>query len=386
MKVALVHNCYGKHSGEESVVRDNEKLLVSAGVEVVSYCRSSADLIGFRGNVRGFFSGIWNPFSNRDFRKFLERENPDVVHVHNLYPLIGHGILRICHESHVPVVMTVHNYRMICPDAQCFREGGVCHLCATSRFREFQCVLHNCENGFFKSLGYCLRSLVARWRHVYDFVDRFVVLTEFQRNLLAQNGFPAEKMCVLGNCLPSSVPAFQADGAKNGYVLYMGRIGMGKGVETFVEAARLLPQYRFVIAGTGDLGMLDGAPKNVLNIGFVDGETKACVERDAAIVVVPSQWYEGCPMVILEAMRNGKALVVSDFKSLLEISHGSAIGFKRNDAADLAATIDWLMHNPEEMAGMGRRGRKMFLKHYCSDVYVDKLLDVYRLLTGSFDC
>jgi glycosyltransferase involved in cell wall biosynthesis len=138
------------------------------------------------------FSGIHNLFSKAAFGRFLRETRPDVVHIHNLYPLISPSILPACTAQGIPVVMTVHNFRLACPNGLLLSHGEVCHRCLGGR--EYWCVFRNCEDSFFKSAGYALRTAAARMlRRYYDHVDHFLCLSAFQRDLLIREGMPGER-------------------------------------------------------------------------------------------------------------------------------------------------------------------------------------------------
>ncbi len=201
MKIAIVHNAYGKISGEEIVINNLAALLKARGISVSRFSRSSAEIDNKRlGKISAFFSGVHNPFAKKEFEKFLNEKRPDVVHVHNLYPLISPAILPVCKKLRIPVVMTVHNFRLVCPNGLLLSKGAICHRCLGGR--EYWCVLRNCEDSFFKSTGYALRTAAARMlRRFYDNVSHFICLSEFQKNILVSEGLPADIVSVLANPL-----------------------------------------------------------------------------------------------------------------------------------------------------------------------------------------
>lgn len=375
MKIALIHNAYGKYSGEEAVVDSNERFLREAGVDIVRYSRTSADLHGFIGAVKGFFCGIWNPVSVKKFSDFLSIEKPDVVHVHNLYPLINPQIIHTCKKKNIPVVMTVHNYRLICPNGLCLRHGKICHLCFETKKKELACLLHNCENNLFKSLGYFLRNLNSRLMGYYKEVDHFIILSNFQKNLLCSNGFLSERMTVLGNCLPSIKDEIVHD---QNYILYIGRISKEKGIEIVLQAATYLPNQKFIIAGNGDVSLLQNLPANVTYFGFASGREKENLEKNASLIIIPSQCYEGFPIVILEALQYRKAVIVSDLGAMKEIAGEAALTFQHENSASLAEQINSLLKNPEQKRKMGEAGRKRFESLYSDEIYTRNLIQVYQ--------
>jgi len=186
--VCVVHNEYGIFSGEEAVVENQAKLLRDNGHEVIRFFRSSAEISEMQlGKLRAFFSGIYSLSSKRALRKFLTEYKPDVVHVHNVFPLISPSVLSECRKAGVPVVMTVHNYRLVCPNGLLMFDGQICEKCCSSR--EYQCLLNNCEASFFKSLGYFLRNYIARKLKLFkNNVTIYACLTEFQKQRLINAG------------------------------------------------------------------------------------------------------------------------------------------------------------------------------------------------------
>ncbi len=166
MKICLVHNEYGTFSGEEAVVASQVGLLEKHGHTVCQFTRSSTEIPQMKfGPLQALCSGIYNPFSVQSFRRFLSDLRPDLVHIHNLYPLISPAVLHVCKEFSLPVVMTLHNYRLMCPNGLFMVNGTICEKCRGGR--ELWCLLNNCEGNLGKSLGYALRNYIARIRKSY---------------------------------------------------------------------------------------------------------------------------------------------------------------------------------------------------------------------------
>lgn len=200
MKVLIVHNNYGKYSGEEAVVDKMADMLTSHGHEVAFYRRTTE---GVResavGKIKGFLSGIYSPSGVRGMWDALRRERPDIVNVHNLYPFISPAALFECKKSGVPVVMTIHNFRLICPTGLFMRDGLPCEVCL-ERGNEWSCVRYNCECNRLKSIGYTLRNVYARWTGAYrKNVAAFACITDFQRQKLIAAGYEAERVTVIPN-------------------------------------------------------------------------------------------------------------------------------------------------------------------------------------------
>lgn len=318
MKVLLVHNDYGKYSGEEAVVDKMAAMLPAIGYEVAQLRMTTADAReSLMGKIRGFVSGIYCPGGVKAMREAIRRESPDVVNVHNLYPFISPAALKECRKAGVPVVMTVHNFRIMCPTGLFMRDNRPCEMCL-ERGNEWGCVKYNCEHSRLKSIGYAARNAVARiGRYYRDYVDMFACITDFQRRKLIQAGFPPEKIVVIPNSM--DVPPL-TDCEVGSYVAYSGRISREKGVDMIIEAARRHPDIPFKLAGAvRDTDLVADLPSNVELTGYLSGEKLRDFYANARFFVMASRWYEGFPMTILEAARFAKPMVAPDHGGFTEI-------------------------------------------------------------------
>lgn len=318
MKVLLVHNDYGKYSGEEAVVDKMAGMLPAIGYEVAQLRMTTADAReSLMGKIRGFVSGIYCPGGVKAMREAIRRESPDVVNVHNLYPFISPAALKECRKAGVPVVMTVHNFRIMCPTGLFMRDNRPCEMCL-ERGNEWGCVKYNCEHSRLKSIGYAARNAVARRGKYYrDCVDMFACITGFQRRKLIQAGFPPEKIVVIPNSM--DVPPL-IDCEAGNYVAYSGRISREKGVDMIIEAARRHPDIPFKLAGAvRDTDLVADLPSNVELAGYLSGEKLRDFYANARFFVMASRWYEGFPMTILEAARFAKPMVAPDHGGFTEI-------------------------------------------------------------------
>ncbi|MBF0143138.1 MAG: glycosyltransferase family 4 protein [Magnetococcales bacterium] len=411
MRISVVHNEYGRTSGEEIVVGRLMALLREHGHHVSPFLRSSA-MIGRMpfGQIRAFFSGIYNPWSRRDFRQFLMTERPDIVHIHNLYPLISPSILLECRACSIPVVMTVHNFRLLCPNGLFMSGGRVCTACC--RGREYWCLLRNCERQWPKSLGYALRNAVARRLGFFrDAVWLYATLTEFQKRWLVDSGIPEARVVVIPNMVESTAANLMSPGevglevgkepivdggvgggmveggdqkgrgGGEGYVAFVGRVSPEKGVETLLAAARRLPSIPFRIAGEyGRMPHLPGtAPANVRFLGHLDAKGVSEVYSGARMVVQCSLCFEGFPMSVVEAMGHGRAVIGSRLGGLAEIVEDGVTGklVEAGDETGLAAAVLDLWGRPEATARMGELGRQRVASCYSPARYFDRLERAY---------
>ena len=405
LRIALVHNSYGKASGEEVVVGALAQLLTNRGHDVVRFSRSSEEIPGkWFGAEQAFVAGIYNPFARARFGRFLDENRPDVVHIHNLFPFISPSVLPECVRRKVPVVLTLHNFRFICPNALLLRDGHTCHDCVGGR--EWNCIRHNCEKSLPKSFGYAIRTAFARKSGlVFKHVDRFICLTNFQRDIHVGAGFPEDRMVVIPNPAPpkGDVVGKSAAGlcgkvevtgdgvarAKNlggdrceGYVGYVGRVSPEKDVPTLLDAARMMPTVQFKIAGDywRMPQLIEEAPPNVEFLGHLDKNRLEEFFGGMRVFAFATRCYENFPTVLLEAMSAGIPIVCTRIGGLAEIVVDEQCGllYKVGDSVDLAAKIQRLWGD----AGLRKRLvasglEKVTMEYGVGRVY-EQLMGVYE--------
>lgn len=381
MKILLAHNNYGKYSGEESVVDQMAAMWTEHGHQVVQLRISTADSRdSLVGKMHGFLAGLYSPKGVREMRRMLKEERPDVVNVHNLYPFISPAALFECKKAGVPVVMTVHNFRLICPTGLFMRDGKPCELCL-ERGNEWDCVRYNCEHSLLKSVGYAARNAVARYSGAYrKCVERFACITDFQRRKLIQAGYDASKMAVIPNAV---VATLDYDPAVGTYVAYSGRLSREKGVDLIVEVARRHPEITFKFAGAlRDSDIVENLPTNVTLVGYLHGEDLNAFYKGAAFFVMASRWYEGFPVSILEAAQFGKPTIGPNHGGFTEIigEGDAAIGrlFAPGNIDALEQQIVSLWNNPSEIAHLGEKAHDKLLKEYSTEVIYQKWNDLIK--------
>lgn len=379
MKILLVHNDYGKPSGEEAVVDRMAAMLRARGHEVAFYRLTSA---GRRdslwGRVEGFACGLYSPAGVRGLRRALRRERPDVVNVHNLYPFISPAALFQCRRAGVPVVMTVHNFRLLCPTGLFMRGGRPCELCL-ARGNEWPCVCHNCEHALLKSVGYAARNAVARLTGAYrKSVTAYACITDFQRRRLLSGGFDAGRLFVIPNSMDAPAAFVPTVG---GYVAYVGRLSEEKGYDLLVDVARRHPEIEFRLAGALRDGCEENVPRNVRLLGHLSKDDLGAFLRDACLVALPSRCYEGFPMTILEAAAYGKPVVGPDHGGFTEIiGHGDdAIGrlFRPGDVSDLEEKIIELWNDPASTMRLGQKAFEKLRVKYSTEVVYRQWSDLF---------
>lgn len=371
MKVLLVHNDYGKYSGEEAVVDRMATMLAELGYKVSQLRMTTAgSRESLSGKMKGFVSGIWCPSGVKAMREALKREKPDVVNVHNLYPFISPAALRECRKIGVPVIMTIHNFRLMCPTGLFMRDGEPCEVCLRNG-NEWSCIKYNCEHSLLKSVGYAARNAIARInRHYKDCVDYFACITDFQRKKLTEVGYDAERLILIPNAVKVSDEAQPTIGD---YIGFCGRLSREKGIDLIIEEARRHPEIPFKLAGEcRDPELIENLPANVELMGYMYGDNLSNFYRNARFMVMASRWYEGFPMSILESAQHYKATIGPSHGGFTEIiGRGEyAIGKLFNpsnlDALDEAITSLWQDH--EECVRLGLLAHQKLANEYSTEV------------------
>jgi glycosyltransferase involved in cell wall biosynthesis len=380
MKVLLIHNKYRFRGGEETVFDATAALLKSRGVHVSTLQRDSraSERSLFR-KACAFVSGIYSPSMYGFISSLIMQEKPDIVQVHNLYPLFSPSVLVACHRTGVPAVMVCHNYRLTCPAGGHLSGGNICERCIGGR--EHWCILRNCTGEILKSVAYALRSYTARQLQLFHKnVTLFIALSEFAKARLVDNGFEYDRIVVLPNMI--SVRHSPVDPLGGRYIAFAGRISPEKGLDTLLAAAAQLPDIPLRLAGEGPImsRLVRCATPNVEFMGHLRRPDMSAFYRSARFLVLPSKWFEGCPMVISEAMSYGLPVVASRIGGLPELVEDGVTGllFEPGNIEELACKMKLLWEDGELCQKMGRKGREKAIRDYGEGVYYDRLMTTFE--------
>lgn len=322
MRILQVHNRYQVKGGESSVMEVERELLTAAGHHVQQWIVSNQTIhtMGPLQRLRVALGSVWSPRSKAAMHEHLAEFEPDVVHVHNFQPLLSPSIFAACRAFGVPAVQTLHNYRMVCPGSLLQRDGRVCHDCVGRRVA-WPGVVHGCYRGSrlqtAATAGMVLGGhLRGTWRRD---VARFIVNTDFAREVMIDGGIERERLFVKPNSVSDPGPPV-APAAKP-YFLCASRLVQEKGIETLLRAWAAAPDLpRLKLAGDGPLleraRAAAAADSRIEVLGMVPREGMDHLIRGALATLVPSLWYEGFPMTIVESLARGVPVVVSDLGGL----------------------------------------------------------------------
>jgi glycosyltransferase involved in cell wall biosynthesis len=391
MKVLAVHNSYQQPGGEDVVFSSERRLLEEHGHEVISYQRSNHEVeqMGKLQQLKMTKDLVHSSDSKREIEKLLKAEAPDVVHVHNTFMMISPSIFETCQEMNVPVLQTLHNFRLLCPAWSLSREGRVCEECIDHSL--WRGVWHGCyRNSHLMTAAVALMLQVHRGRNTWnESVDGFVALSEFARQKFVENGLPAAKMHVKPNFVYQDPGVRESAG---NYALFVGRLSPEKGVSTLLAAwEKLRTPMPLVIAGEGPgRAALEAQATaaqlwNVKFTGRLSAEEVRASMKGAAFLVMPSVWYEGFPMTIAESFACGTPVICSKLGAMQEIVEHQRTGlhFMPDDAEDLRSQVEHALSHPAELAAMGKAARQEYEQRYTAQINYAMLMNIYEQTIGA---
>ena len=381
MKVLYIHNDYHQWSGEENASQEIANLLQVHGHEVLWFKRTSKGLEKDRlKKVTALFSGVYNFAIRSKLNEVLKAYNPDIAIVQNIYPLISSSIFGILRRNNIPVVMRCPNYRLFCPNGLCLNpQGEVCERCM-GKGHEWHCVWNNCEMSIPKSVGYAVRNAFNRITGlIYKGVDCFVVQSEFQKEKFMVQGIPESQIGILSGILPQVES--MTDVPLGDWVSFVGRVSKEKGIDEFIEAAKMLPTIPFKVVGKIDENYrMPEMPSNIELVGFKQGHELNEMFQMSRIVVVPSKWYEGFPNVILHAMLMKRPVVTTNIGAMTSIVDDKVNGLlvEPGDTLGLKDAIASLYGDREMCAKLGSSGYEKAIKEYSRESIYHDLMGIFQ--------
>jgi glycosyltransferase involved in cell wall biosynthesis len=382
-RVLQVHTSYRQAGGEDQVVAAERLLLEEAGIKVEQVLFGNAELRESRslaGDLRLATGAVWSRSAERRVGAALAAHRPQVMHVHNTFAAASPSVYAAASAHGVPVVQSLHNYRFVCPAATAFRDGHPCTDCVGRRL-PWPAVIHSCIRGSRAQSVVAATTLgVHRALGTFDRgIDTYVAGTSFQRQLMVDGGLPAEHIRVVPNFLEPDPGAGR--GRRTG-VVYVGRLAEEKGIATLLQAAEFIPGSVTVV-GDGPLAPRvheAAAAGHVKYLGPLWSDEMREQLRGAAALAVPSIWFEGFPMVVVEAYAAGTPVIASRIGSLAAIVEDGVTGLlvAPGDTDRLGERFAWAIDHPQELAGLGVRARQRYEMRYRGAAHLEALLDIYQ--------
>jgi glycosyltransferase involved in cell wall biosynthesis len=381
MQILQVHNFYQQRGGEDSVYAAECELLRQHGETVVQYSVHN-DAIKQMSQLKAALRTIWNSGIYHEIRALIAAHAPDVIHAHNTFPLVSPSLYYAAASAGVPVVQTLHNYRLLCPSAILFRDGHICEECL-GRI-PYPAIVHNCYRDSKSASTTVAALLVAHraagtWRRK---VSTYIALTEFAKAKFVAGGLDPRQIIVKPNFLLEDPGIGDGTGQ---YALFVGRLSREKGLGLLLDAwSRVPPAFRLKIAGDGDLREVVETRarefSNVEVLGKCDRSRILELAKSAAVQIVPSEWYEGLPMTIVEAFACGTPVITSTLRSMDEIVQDRWNGarFENGSPANLADCVVRVMSDSRLLAKMRKNARNTYETTYTPLRNYSMLMNIYQ--------
>lgn len=382
--VLMVHNRYLLRGGEDASFEAEVELLREHGHEVILY-EESNERIADMSRLRAFCRTTWSAESYRKVSALIVKHHPDIMHVQNFFPLISPSIHHAASRRKIPVVQSLRNYRLMCPNALFLRNGMVCEDCLGKTF-PWPGIRYACYRDCRPATAAVACMIAAHrfagtWRR---HVARFVALTEFSRQKFVEGGFSEDSVVVRKNFIPDPGPSENEE--RNGG-LFVGMLHPWKGAHVLLEAWQKRPEAPdLTIVGDGpEKGTLRAfADPRVRFPGILRSRELNAKLKKALFLVFPSVWYETFGRTIIEAFACGTPVIASRLGAAADLvsDHETGLHFTPGDPDDLAEKIHWAVANPDAMRRMGQRARREYERKYTPDVAYGSLMAIYRDAMG----
>ena len=378
MKILVCHNAYQLKGGEDQVVAAETELLKLKGHEVVTWLVTNDVIQGAVSKLKAGFQAAYNKESYRQMQGLLDQHQPDLVHVHNFFPLLSPAIYDAVQEAGIPIVQTLHNYRLFCANGLMLRDNKPCEICLTQS--PLNGIKYSCYRDS-KVQSAAVVNMIWQHRRKQTFlkkVNRFIVLSTFSKKKFEAYGLPPDKLSIKGNFLIDNLP--QQAVSRNNNVLFVGRLSEEKGVHILTEVAKAMPEAQFDVVGNGPLAHLFSTLPNVVSHGRLSREDVLAQMQRASVLLMPSTCYENAPLVLLEAMSCGLPVIAHDIGALAEHIEHEENGLKVpvGDIESISDAISRLLTDAVYWQKISRQGISYAKQHFSPEANYQQLLTIYQ--------
>lgn len=384
MRILIVHNAYQKKGGEDFVVKSEAELLRTHGHEVQELLYDNDELKGGLAKVRLSLSLFYNQTSAQLLEEAIEGFNPDIIHVHNIFYIASPSVFYVAKRKGIPVVMTLHNYRLICSGALLLRSGQTCELCIKKTF-PMAGIKHKChKESRFQTLHLTLMTsihkMLGTWKNK---IDTFVVLTEFVKEKVSNSSLalPKDKIVVKPNFVDDL--GFSPADQRGEYFLYVGRLSHEKGIQILLQAIEKYPHLKVEIIGDGPMRpQVEALQAKYPGVKFWGFQNKDFIKErltGALALVFPSINYEGMPLTVLEAYATGTPVISSDIGNInLLIDNGvNGLHFRTGDPQSMGERMTEFSKNRGQYLHFYENARSTYEQKYSPDAGYQALIKLY---------
>jgi len=376
MKILLIHNFYQYWGGEDSYVTSLKKILEENGHQVYLYAKDSKEIKTFWDKIKAAIGLFYNPWVEKELTKIIKKFKPDIVHFHNVYPLIGATAYQVCKKFNISIVQHIHNYRLMCPKGLLFRNGKICELCLNKRF-PFWAIFYGCyRQSKIASLFFSLAFFYHKISKTFDLIDKFIFPSEFTRNYYLKHlNIPKEKTYFLPYFI--DIKPLNKKIKKEDYFLFVGRLSEEKGVVQLLEMFKTLPEVKLIVIGDGPLRSEVEKYKKYKNIiikGYLPREKIYLYIQRAKAVIISSLWYEVLPNIYLESKIYNKHIFLPKNRNFLNIKDKNSLMVYYADFIDLKDKIlnFKIYHKTKKIKN------SIFYYKYADFYHLKKIIDIYK--------
>lgn len=378
-KILIVHNYYQIPGGEDTVVANEKQMLEEHGHKVILYSRHNSELKQMSKFQKLFLpiTTIFNPRTYREIKKLIRQEEIDIVHVHNTLSLISPAVYYAARSMKIPVVQTVHNFRLLCPGATFYRDGHICEDCVKYGLK--CAVKHNCYRGSkFQTFACVINTKIHRATRIYGKIN-YICLSEFNKGKLIElKHIKPEQVYVKPNFVENNC-TFVPEGERKEQYVFVGRLDKLKGIDILFEAWELMGETapKLIVCGTGPMEKWckEFIIKNQVNIemrGFMSNAEVRKIIAYSKAVILPTKCYEGFPMSILEAFSVGTPVICSDLGNAGSIVEEGVTGYKFR-----ADSVEEMISALARCHGICKQTWQLYEKRYSKSKNYDMLSEIY---------
>ncbi len=375
-KILIIHNKYRYLGGEDSVVNDEISLLQSKGHDVQLFSKTNLSIANTK-SPQLFFDTIWSRKTNIELTDTINKRKPDIIHIHNTFPLISPSVYYTAKNLKIPVVQTLHNFRLMCLKALLLRNNAICEDCIGKT--PWRGLIHKCyHDSFLRSLA--IFSMLTTHRALGTYrkhINQYIALSEFSKKLFIKGGLPAEKISIKPNFVAIGKPI----SSNRSGLLYVGRLSPEKGFNILVKALANQNSIRASIIGEGPEQALTPHTEttNLEYLGWLDSHSVYKHMRNSQFIVIPSICYENFPRTLVEAYACELPVIASNIGPLGQLVKDGKTGllFKPGSADDLLRKIQWAVNNPNKIRKMGENARKYYEQYYNVETNYQILKNIY---------
>ncbi|OGS71111.1 MAG: group 1 glycosyl transferase [Flavobacteria bacterium RIFCSPLOWO2_12_FULL_35_11] len=404
MKILLANKYFYLKGGSEYVFFETAELLKKKGHEVVfismqhpqnvpseyeKYFVSNVDYeqSGLKNNIVASLKLLYSFEAKINIEELIKKEKPDIAHLHNIHHQISPSILHSIKKFNIPVVLTLHDYKMVCAFYSMLADVKICEACKNGRY--YYCFLKACvKDSRVKSLLNTIEMyLHHRILRIYDMVDVFISPSRFLKLKLEEMGFKGN-IVYLPNFVNLEDYKPQYDWQENS-IVYFGRLSKEKGLFTLIEAMRGL-EIKLKIIGEGPIKedlkrrAFDAGNRNIEFLGYKTGEELKNEIRKSMFFILPSEWYENNPRSVIEAFALGKPVIGARIGGIPELVKDNETGltFEPGNSEDLRSKIEYLINKPEKIVEMGKNAREFVVREFDAEKHYRRLMEIYNSVLG----